>query len=163
MTALLGKLDATVYDGPHGYLELRATSVDDRGPASAESISGADFAITAYVGTGMSQLKKAVLGQAKRGSVESLKPSETSRLAGQVAKLRERTKHFVVFETPQARGETVGVRRSMPANPIRLHAPQTLEDYLEQLVRCSHGDRRQVFVEAVQDASLPELSVSFRR
>ena len=111
----------------------------------------------------MSHLKKAVLGQAKKGSVESLTSGETSRLAGQVAKLRERTKHFVIFETPLARGGTVGVLRSMPAIPLRLHAPQTLEDYLEQLVRCSHGDKRQSFVEAVQDASLPELSVSFRR
>lgn len=160
--ALLGKLDAVIYDGPHGYLELKATSVDDRGRGSAESLSGADFAITAVIGKGPPQVKKAVLGQAKKGTVENLAPAERTRLSGQIAKLRRWTRHYVVMETPSAPGQTVGIRRSKPSSPSQQHEPQTLDDYLEQLARCSHGDKRSSFVTSVQDASLPELKVIFR-
>lgn len=163
INALISKLDAKVYEGPHGYLELRGTSVDDHGPGAAERESGADFAITAIVGFGTSQLKKAVLGQAKRGRIEQLTRAESGRLTDQIEKLKLRTKHYVIVETPFAAGQTVAVRRSVPTNPARQHASQTLEDYLEQLIRCSHGDRRRAFVDAVQDSSLPELKVTYRR
>lgn len=50
MVTLIGKLDGVFYDGAHGKLELVGVPVDDRGRGgTAESISGADFALTAVV------------------------------------------------------------------------------------------------------------------
>ncbi|TOL41911.1 hypothetical protein CGH98_23975, partial [Vibrio parahaemolyticus] len=44
--ALIGRLDGTLYLGDdQGFIRFKPTVVTDRGPASAESLYGADFAI----------------------------------------------------------------------------------------------------------------------
>lgn len=162
MVTLIGKLDGVVYDGAHGKLELVGVPVDDRGRGAAESISGADFALTAVVkGLGVST-KKAVLGQAKSGDVDRLNASERARLNGQVRKMRERTRHYVVVETPIDQSGTVAVRRSRPSDPRFRHAAQTFADYLELMIACGHGDTRKRFAAAViDDSSLSRLKVSY--
>lgn len=163
VAALLGKLDGLVYSGRFGTVELQATVVNDRGPGAAEKSTGADFAITARIeGTDRSVTSKAVLGQAKRGNLEDLPPPELGRLVGQLEQMAARTRHYVVVQTPDRRGATVSVLRSKPRASSQLHADETLTDYLERLIVCTHGDRRGAFVASVQDSSLSTLSVSYR-
>jgi hypothetical protein len=162
MVTLIGKLDGVVYDGAHGRLELVGVPVDDRGRGAAESTSGADFALTAVVTIDGVSTTKAVLGQAKGGDVDHLSAVERHRLNGQVRKMRERTKHYVVVETPTAPTETVAVRRSKLSDPQFRHARQTLADYLELMIACRHGDTRKGFAAAVMnDSSLARLKVSY--
>lgn len=157
VAALMGRLIGVVYSGPHGHLQLNTTVVNDRGRGSAESFAGADFAITATVGT----TRKAVIGQAKKGATSNLSKAEGGRLADQVLKMRRRTKHYIVLETPHGGARTVAVRRSVPSNHSRQHPDQTLADYLELVIRCTHGDTRTTFVDAVEDSALPTLEVSY--
>lgn len=162
MVTLIGKLDGVVYDGAHGRLELVGVPVDDRGRGAAESIAGADFALTAVITKLGSSTTKAVLGQAKGGDVDHLNASERNRLNGQVRKMRERTKHYVIVETPIDPSETVAVRRSKPRDPRFRYAGQTLADYLELMIACRHGDTRKGFSAAVMnDSSLSRLKVSY--
>lgn len=84
---------------------------------AAESISGADFALTAVVKDIGVSIAKAVLGQARSGDVDRLNASERTRLNGQVREMRERTRHYVVVETPIDQSGTVAVRRSKPSDP----------------------------------------------
>ena len=158
MVTLIGKLDGVVYDGPHGKLELIGVPADDRGRGAAESISGADFALTAVVEISGSKTTKAVLGQAKGGNIDHLRTDEKRRLTGQIRKMRERTKHYVIVETPQNESATVAVRRSKASDPRFRHPTQTLADYLELMIACRHGDTRKGFTNAVMnDSSLSQL------
>lgn len=159
IAALLGKLDAVVYNGPHGYLELKSTSVNGIGRGSAEKWCGADFALIAVVRIGGNEVTKSVLGQAKRGPIDALSASETARLENQIIRMSMSTDHYIVTSTPVGQGETVSVIRSKPSNSIMLYPAQTLPDYLETFVRCSHGDRRKGFTHAVQDSQLPQLKI----
>jgi hypothetical protein len=159
MAALLGKLDAVVYDGPHGYLEIRSTSVDGIGAGAAEKWCGADFALIAVIRSGGRQVTKSVLGQAKRGALGALSPAEGRRFGGQRDAMAVFTDHYVVVSTPAGPGETISVIRSTPSNPAALHPAQTLPDYLETFVQCSHGDRGKKFTEAVQNSRLPKLKI----
>lgn len=163
MAALIGKLDGVVYLGKLGRLELQGTVVNDRGPGAAENKAGADFAIIANVqGADGTTTNKAVLGQAKRGAVEELGGAEVGRLAAQIAQMRARTRHYVIVETPVQLGSTVSVLRSKPRTEDALYTDETLTDYLEKLVVCTHGDRRTSFVSAVKDSKLSTLRVSYR-
>lgn len=162
MVTLIGKLDGVVYDGVCGKLELIGVPVDDRGRGAAESITGADFALSAVIATRGVLTTKAVLGQAKGGNIDHLSTSERNRLDGQTRKMRARTNHYVIVETPVAPMETVVVRRSVSSNPRRQYAGQTLTDYLELMVTCRHGDIRKTFTSAVlSDSSLSQLKVSY--
>src|SRR5262245_23036897 len=90
-TALAGKLDAIVYDGPQGFVEFRATIVKDRGPDPAEHWSGIDFVITATIRNANIQIDKAIVFQAKKGFIEDLKQSERKRLLKQIHEMKRLT------------------------------------------------------------------------
>jgi hypothetical protein len=162
MVTLIGKLDGVVYDGPHGRLEFVGVPVDDRGPGAAEHVSGADFALTAVVTTPGESTKKAILGQAKGGDIDHLGTTERNRLNGQVRRMRERTKHYVIVETPKSPNGTVSVRRSKPSTPNFRNQRQTLADYLEMMLECKHGDTRKSFTSSVMnDSRLSQLKAVY--
>lgn len=162
VNAVLSRLDGLVYRGVHGKIDIKATIVDDRGPKSAESIYGADFAVTAVISThGGAVVEKAILGQAKKGRVEELNSSETERLNSQVEKMRHFTDQYVVLEVPE-NGE-IPPRIRLPRGGNTYCHPLTLENYItNKLVECLHGDRRNDFVAAVQDSRLSKLAILIR-
>jgi hypothetical protein len=162
MAALLGKLDGVVYDGVDGRLELTCTSVNGIGPNAAEKRYGADFAFTASVQYQGQSYEKAVLGQAKKGPLSSITPKELRRLSDQTSTMRVYSDHYLVLHTPRNGDETVTIRRSVPSNSENLHRPETLTDYLEAMIRCSHGDLRKGFVESVAHSKLPMLRAVLR-
>jgi hypothetical protein len=90
--ALIHSLIGTAYDGAEGLVQFEVTSIDDRGPDSAEHLSGADFAITASISDNLSTVRKAILFQAKLGTVENMPPSDLSELKSQVRKMRRFTR-----------------------------------------------------------------------
>jgi len=110
VAALFARLDDVVYEGKSLKIEIRSTVVDDRGPGSAESIWGADFAIIAAIGALNETAEKAVLGQAKRGSLLSLSLNEVERFRTQVTKMHVLTGAIVGLEVPTIRGEVPLIR-----------------------------------------------------
>ncbi len=163
VNAVLGRLDGLVYKGASGEIEIKSTVVDDRGPASAESKYGADFAITAVISSGKSKVEKAIIGQAKRGRIEELSAKESERLLSQVDKMRRHTDQSVVLEVPELLGSSPRIRLPYLHNDGKFKAPVLLEDYITaQLIACLHGDRRKNFVDAVQDSTLSRLSLIVR-
>lgn len=163
VNAVLSRLDGLVYRGIHGEIEIKATIVDDRGPNSAESKYGADFAITAKISSGKSCIEKAIIGQAKKGRIEELRENERSRLNSQVSKMSNHTDQYAVLEVPEIAGLSPRIR--LPQKHVRnqFRPPITLADYItRQLIACMHGDRRGEFVSAVQDSSLSTLGLIVR-
>ena len=83
--ALLARLEGRAYSGPDGSITLRATVVNAIGRNSAEKWSGADLAITAEIEQAARQLRKAILAQAKLGSLDDLSSNERLLAAGRAA------------------------------------------------------------------------------
>lgn len=163
VNAVLARLDGLVYRGAHGEVEIKSTVVDDRGPGSAESKYGADFAITATIAGGGARVAKAIIGQAKKGRIEDLSRSQSERLQRQVGKMSQHTDQHVVLEVPEVSGSSPRIRIPYQGGVGRYKYPIALEDYLtSHLLACLHGDRREAFVEAVQDSSLSRLALIVR-
>lgn len=157
VNAILSRMDGIPYSGPLGHVEIKATIVDDRGPGSAESVYGADFAITAMITSDGSRVEKAILGQAKKGRIEELSTTERSRLNDQTERMSGYTDQYVVLEIPQRAGfPRIRIPRNMTAG---YGQPILLQDYIvRRLLGCIHGDRNAAFVSAVQDSRLTGLS-----
>ncbi|ELJ8739347.1 hypothetical protein GOP97_18620 [Vibrio cholerae] len=160
--ALIGRLDGTIYLGDgQGFIRFKPTVVADRGPASAESLYGADFAIVFESTEVKEPIKKAIFSQAKNGDATKLSKTDAKKLDDQCAKMAIFTKHYMVFEAPKEDG-------AMPT--IRLGKPSTkswdkghnirLDDYfLDYILSCKHGDRRENFIRNVAASNLKGLTV----
>ena len=164
INALMGKLDGEVFDDGNGKkVQFIVTIVDDRGPNAAESKYGADFAIVFEKVGGKKQISKAILGQGKNGASDDLNRSEKSRLIGQCEKMNTHTSEYIVLEAPTDNSKPPMVRVGDPKNPLKIGARYTLEDYfLKKFIACKHGDKRDKFVEAVQDSTLNQLKIITR-
>jgi hypothetical protein len=110
VAALIARLDGVAYDGPLGRIEFFGTIVADRGPNSAERKWGADFSITGNLKRGNYGIKKAVLGQAKKGQVEQLRVAEQTHLDEQIQSMLKATSSCVVLETPSEDNQPPAVR-----------------------------------------------------
>jgi len=189
VAALFARLDAIVYRGSNFTLELKSTVVCDRGPNSAESKWGADFGIVASIVSNDETAEKGVLGQAKRGSLVKLVPSEAELFRLQVMKMSVATTAMVGLEVPTSSSTTPTVRilevptmhgtvpiqhtfrtyehRIQAPNPteplILLGEPVPLARYLyAELIRCLHGDTNRAFVSGLADSSLTALRAEAR-
>jgi hypothetical protein len=164
MNAVIARLDGVVYDGPDGRLEIRGVVVDDRGRNSAESRHGADFSISASIQCADgSSIYKAVLGQAKRGTIESLPRGERIRLETQISKMGQSTRHYIVTELPLCDGAGLTVRASKANGHPGLRSGKTFGSYLSDVfLACTHGDKRPNFWSAVGDSRLPGLQIICR-
>ncbi len=172
VSALFARLDGVVYDGPEGRIEIQSTIINDRGPNSAESQWGADFAITAKISyASCKTMEKAVLGQAKRGYIFELPIRERKKLVGQCKKMSSVTDHYVVLEIPKSMHykptilQSVGVDIEYDENlnsflPTRFELTSYLFYYL---IACLHGDKRKEFVNAVAESSLSSLHIIVER
>jgi hypothetical protein len=161
---LLGRLAGVAYEGPDGSVVLKTTNVNSIGRGAAERWSGADLAITADIRKGDLHVSKAILAQAKLGSLERLPPAEHGRLVGQIREMRHFTrspKVLLVRELDGRREPEVasGVRivEELPTKPL------SLPDYfVRRILTTLDGDTRPEFVDAVQDSSLAQLHVLAR-
>lgn len=161
LMARLGGLAWTDHEG--AYIEFATTVVNDRGPNSAENKFGADFAITLDLMNEQGSLKKATIGQAKRGSTENLSKKDMQNLKEQCQKMAGKTSEYLVLETPTESRGCPMIRLSSKTKNSRLISDTLirLDDYIiEHLIACSHGDKRNDFVEAVQQSNLEGLEVT---
>jgi hypothetical protein len=159
--ALVHSLNGIAYEGTAGFIKFESTSFDDRGQGSAESVFGADFAITATISNKLDNIRKAILFQAKLGSIDALLPSDLTGLKEQVTKMRTVTRSPKVMEIVQ-----VGVIRQprvISGNHVlndEGYTSVTLGDYMVRRVLTTlNGDTGQRFVNAVQDSLLTQLRV----
>jgi hypothetical protein len=163
-SALLSRLQGTVYDGPDGSVVFRATNVDSIGRGAAERWSGADLAITADISREDLAIKKAILAQAKLGDFEELPVSERNRLADQIRNMRRLTPSPKVILIRDINGRREPEVRSgvriLEGLPTK---PEPLADYfVRRVLTTLDGDTRPDFVAGVQDSSLKQLRVSAR-
>lgn len=164
IAALLGRLEGTAYEGPDGYVRISATNVDSVGPGAAESRAGADLAITADIQRDGVRVRKAIIAQAKRGSLAELPASERERLTDQIQNMRRLTlapKVILVEEIEGRREPRVasGLRIVEGVQPQVLSLP---DYFVRRILPTLDGDTREGFVNAVQESSLRQLRVLAR-
>jgi hypothetical protein len=192
VTALFARLDAMVYSGPNLTLEIKSTVVSDRGPNSAESVWGADFGIVASIRSDHETVDKAILGQAKRGSLATLTQSERERFRQQVVKMAGATHATVGLEVPTESGlppkvrvvevseafgqrwaaqsvfsqrhyETTIFSKDFIEPPVLLGPALSLDTYIySELIRCLHGDQDSRLIQGLTHSSLPALRIEAR-
>lgn len=159
--ALVHSLIGTVYEGTAGFVQFETTSFDDRGPNSAEHLFGADFAVTATISNKRDRLRKAILVQAKLGTIEEMAPSDLADLKEQIQKMRKVTRSPKVLEIVEVGGARQP--RVISGNHIlndREYASVALGDYIVRRVLTTlDGETRPRVVDAVQDSSLMQLRV----
>ena len=161
VSSLLTRLEGTAYEGRHGLVRLKATIFDDRGRSSAESIFGADFAITAEIGDRAGRsVRKAIFFQAKLGRLDGLRTADHVKLVEQIRKMRLQTRSPKVLEILPAGAD---LRRPRVVSGTRLlagdaYTPIDLDKYFVQRVTTTlDGDTRPDFVSAVQSSRLDQL------
>jgi hypothetical protein len=187
IAALFAKLDDVIFDGKNLTIELRSTIVDDRGYNSAESIWGADFALTTSINMRGEQVEKGAIGQGKKNGLAAFHRPELERLRTQVVKMSKATHATLVLEVPAAAGVMPTVLSVFPipslaeqprpelfnGKPgdhivaIDPHQPSvlvgqkwTLDDYIcNELIACSHGDRRPEFLKGIRSSNLMSLAI----
>lgn len=98
--ALVTGLHGTAYDRSDGVVKFRATTIDDRGRGSAESIYGPDMAFTADISGPGGAISKAILIQVKLGLISELSPAGMAELREQIRKMRAKTRSPKVMELP---------------------------------------------------------------
>lgn len=162
--AFLGRLEGIAYDGNYGRVEFYTTIVTDHGQNSAEKKSGADFAITAVLEQGNKHLKKAILGQAKKGNIDSFSNSQKRDLLEQIRKMKNVTSAPKVLEIPDFEGGTPTIRSG---NAILNSEPPYIRMRFEKYIIgrvmiCFEGDIRPEFVAAVRESKLSRLEIIAR-
>lgn len=160
-TALIHGLEGIAYEDDDGFVSIRATSVDNIGPGTAESWSGADFAITATIRQEVRSIEKAILVQAKLGGLDELSKDERERLVGQVRDMSTYTRSPKVMVVPIVDGvrepRMLSGRRILDGESPRGYA---LSDYVvARITTTLDGDTRSEFVSAVQESSFSQLRI----
>lgn len=159
--ALIGRLDGVLNFGDdNGFIEFTSTIVADRGAGCAESLYGADFSIVFQSENVSEPIHKAILSQAKNGTVEGLPKNEVTRLGDQCEKMARFTNHYIVLEAPDEDGAIPTIRIGTPSSKSWGKNRIGLDDYfLDLILSCKHGDRRKDFVGAVTNSKLAGLTV----
>lgn len=165
VAALLGRLEGTAWESDDGSASIKflPAVVSSRGANSAEKRFGADFALTMIRTHDTNSVRKAVLGQAKRGDSSRLGSTVQHRnLQDQCNKMASHTEHFLLMETPN--GSPLKIRKGrIEKRSIAFGQPMNLSEYLiNELVACHHGDKRGPFIRAVQSSDLPGLNVQIQ-
>ena len=162
--ALLNRLEGTAYEGVHGSVVFTSTVFDDRGPNSAESIFGADHAITATISRGEQIVNKVILVQAKRGLLEDMTNSETNFLKGQIRKMQGLVPAPKVMQIPETQSPLRRLPQMVSGNNVLNdlpYRPMDLEDYfVTRVITTLDGCTDPIVVEAVQDSTLSQIRVS---
>lgn len=162
--AFIARLDGKLYVGKdNGSIQFTPTIVADRGAGSAESKYGADFAIVFHSEAVERPINKAVISQAKNGSVDDLSKSEKSRLADQCKKMARITNSYIILEAPNISGAMPTVKIGDPQTGLWQEDSIDFDDYfLEQILSCMHGDVRDSFIEGVACSKLSGIKVDVK-
>ena len=162
--ALLGRLAGVAYAGSDGSVIFKTTNVNSIARGAAERWSGADLAITADIQQAEFRVSKAILAQAKLGSLENFSRSERDRLIGQIREMRRLTRSPKVLLVREINGR----REPMVASGVRIAEGLptqilSLPDYfIRRILTTFDGDTRPEFVNGVQESSLEQLHVMAR-
>lgn len=161
IAAFLGRLEGTAYDGKYGKVEFYPTIVTDRGPKSAEKKWGTDFAIIAVLEQDNKRIEKAIIGQAKKGDIDSFSNSQERDLLEDIRKMKSATSAPKVLEIPDFEGGTPTIRSG---NAILNREPPYIrmkfENYITgRVMICFEGDIRMEFVNAVRQSKLLRLEI----
>ena len=159
--AFIARLDGQLNIGPdHGSIKFTPTIVADRGAGSAESKYGADFAIV-FQSEGVAHpIRKAIISQAKNGLVNKLSKLDEDRLVEQCRMMARITNSYIVLEAPSASGAMPTVKIGDPKTGLWEKDSIDFDDYfLEQVLSCRHGDRRDSFIEGVACSKLSGIKV----
>lgn len=173
VAALLARLDGIAYTGDDGRIEMQSTIVADRGPNSAESKWGADFAIVGIFDGNDGRTEKGTLAQAKRGSLRELSSKTEGEFYHQCAQMAQATDAILGLEVPAQAGEPVlareiQVRRSTraislddrPWHSPKIGVARSLAVYLsDRFLLCLHGERDPNVVRHFQDSHLSRLEI----
>jgi hypothetical protein len=159
--ALIGRLDGFVYESSGSRIEISGTVFDDRGPNSAEKRYGADHAITAIISDRVTTVRKAILVQAKLGTIDSIRGKARDELLQQIEKMRTLTPAPKVMEIVESDGHRVpriiSANRLSAGEPFQ---PLALPDYFSARVLTTlDGCTNPSVVEAVQDSSLSRVGI----
>lgn len=159
--ALVTKLQGVAYEGEHGSVEFHSTVFDDRGPRSAEHKFGADFAITATITVARTTVRKAILVQAKLGSLDELNNADTTFLKGQIRKMKQIVAAPKVMEIPEHAGHRYPAMIS--GNQVLADEPYIAaklpEYFAARVMTTLDGCTDPKVVEAVQDSSLLSVDI----
>lgn len=98
--ALARAIHCTAYDDSDRPVIFTAIPMDDRARKSAESIFGADLATTAEITGNGDHIRKAIMIQAKFGTVDELNSKAKEFLDGQIRKMPKVTTSPKVMEIP---------------------------------------------------------------
>lgn len=159
--AFIARLEGEIDFGQdYGLIKFTPTIVADRGYGSAESKYGADFAIV-FKSKGIDiPIDKAIISQAKNGTVDKLSNSESLRLKGQCEKMARITENYIVLETPNLAGAMPTVRIGVPKAKLWGAVSIPFDEYfLNQVLSCQHGDKRKDFITGVASSKLSGIKV----
>ncbi len=159
--ALIGRLDGVLDFGEgNGSIVFTPSIITDRGPGSAESLYGADFAIVFKSENVSKPIHKAILSQAKNGNVDRMVKAESIRLSEQCEKMARFTNDYIVLEAPSKSGAVPTIRLGIPSSNSWGQNRIGLDDYfLELVLSCKHGDTRKDFVKGVATSKLKGLTI----
>ena len=159
--ALIHALEGVAYEDSDGFVSMRATIADSIGPGTAESWSGADFAITAIVRQGHSSIEKAILVQAKLGGLDELSQDEHERLVTQIRDMTRHTRSPKVMVVPLVNGAREP-RMLSGRHILSGQSPRgiALPEYVTTRVTTTlDGDTRRHFVNGVQESTFNQLRI----
>lgn len=160
--ALANRLEGIAYEGPHGSVEFYLTIVDDRGSSSAESVYGADLAITATISDGQQIVRKAILIQAKRGEISNLNRSDEADLVEQIIKMKKLVAAPKVMQIPESEGRRFP--QIISGNNILQgisYTPMDLDSYFVARVTTTlDGCTNDAVIAQVQDSGLTQIVVN---
>jgi hypothetical protein len=139
--AFFGKLQGEkISNGKGQYIELKTSISNDRGPKSAESLTGIDigFVFQWFDAKGL-VYEKAILMQAKN-HVAKLGKADIENLFEQCAKMSDVSKSFVVMDCPFDQRPPNIYDTDLP-NAVLISPPVSLDDYLiDYVFPCTRGD-----------------------
>jgi hypothetical protein len=163
-SALLSRLEGTAYSGADGSVSFTATDIDSIGRNAAEKWSGADFAITARIAQDQKFVAKAILFQAKLGTLDSLTSREQERLIGQIEAMRGFTRSPKVLFAPEnaAYREPYVASGTYISRGVSTESIPLAEYFVRRVLPTLDGDTRPPFVASVQDSQLAQLRVEAR-
>lgn len=159
-TALLSRLEGEIYNEYDFYIKIIPTIINDRGKNSAESRSGADFSITAFISDGKKTVEKAILVQAKMN--ESDLKSKT--LIEQINKMKQLTKSpkvMVINPIKDKRNPYIcSGNKVLNGEPYK---KEKFADYFtKRIITTFDGDTREDFITEIQNSDLPNLHLIVR-
>lgn len=162
--AFIQALDGLRYVGAHWQVTFEGSAMTSVSQHSAEWWSGADCAVVTTISEiGKPDIRKASLFQAKRGFVETLKPSEHHRLVEQIKDMRALTKHPKVLEIFKGTGAVPTVVSGTGILNGRRLQHQSFGRWVStRILPTFDGDTRPHFIEGVLDADLSKLRIYAR-